>query len=288
VTLPKPDWLRKRLPLNAITMKVETGLMNRKLHTICQEGCCPNQGECFAKGIVTFLILGDICTRNCRFCAVYHGNPLAPDPEEPGRLALEVRELGLSFAVVTSVTRDDLPDGGAGHFAQVIRAIREKCPGVGVEVLIPDFQGSASALKTVIDASPEVLNHNVETVPRLYPHVRPQASYSRSLELLKVVREMSSSLLTKSGLMVGLGESAIEVEGVMADLRKAGCDMLTIGQYLCPSDRHFPVAAYIHPEIFKSYRLTALNMGFRSVVASPFVRSSYMAEKGFQAAAQCR
>ncbi|MCX5909926.1 MAG: lipoyl synthase, partial [Deltaproteobacteria bacterium] len=222
MALPKPDWLRKRLPLNAATMKVEARLMEGKLHTICQEGCCPNQGECFAKGIATFLILGDICTRNCRFCAVHHGKPLAPDPSEPGRLALEVRELGLRFAVVTSVTRDDLPDGGAGHFASVIRAIREECPGVGVEVLIPDFQGSASALQTVIDASPEVLNHNIESVPRLYPHVRPQASYRRSLELLKAVREMDPSLLTKSGLMVGLGESATEVEGVMADLRKAG------------------------------------------------------------------
>ena len=288
MALPKPDWLRKRLPLNAATMKVEARLMERKLHTICQEGCCPNQGECFAKGIATFLIMGDICTRNCRFCAVHHGKPLAPDPSEPGRLALEVLELGLRFAVVTSVTRDDLPDGGAGHFSSVIRAIREECPGVGVEVLIPDFRGSASALQTVIDASPEVLNHNIETVPRLYPHVRPQASYSRSLELLKRAREMSPLLLTKSGLMVGLGESATEVEGVMADLRKAGCDMLTIGQYLCPSDRHFPVAAYIHPEIFASYRQTALNMGFRSVASSPFVRSSYMAEKGFQAAAQCK
>ena len=288
MTLPKPDWLRKRLPLNAATMKVEVGLMDRKLHTICQEGCCPNQGECFAKGIATFLILGDTCTRNCGFCAVHHGKPLAPDPDEPGRLALEVRELGLRFAVVTSVTRDDLPDGGAGHFASVIRAIREECPGVGVEVLIPDFQGSVSALKIVIDVSPDVLNHNVETVPQLYPHVRPRASYSRSLRLLKTAREMSPSLLTKSGLMVGLGESAIEVEGVMADLRKVGCDMLTIGQYLCLSERHLPVSDYIHPEIFESYRQTALNMGFRSVAASPFVRSSYMAEKGFQVAAQCR
>jgi len=288
MSLPKPEWLRKRLPLNAATMKMEAGLKDRRLHTICQEGCCPNQGERFDKGIATFLILGDICTRNCRFCAVNHGKPLAPDPEEPGRLALEVRELGLRFVVVTSVTRDDLPDGGAGHFTSVIQAIREECPDVGVEVLIPDFQGSASALKTVINASPEVLNHNVETVPRLYPHVRPQASYRRSLELLQAAREMRTSLLTKSGLMVGLGESAAEVEDVMADLRKTGCDMLTIGQYLCPSDRHFPVAAYIHPEIFASYRRTALKMGFRSVAASPFVRSSYMAEEGFQAADQCK
>ena len=288
MTLPKPDWLRKRLPINAATMGVEAGLMNRKLHTICQEGCCPNQGECFAKGVATFLILGDICTRNCRFCAVNCGKPLAPDPEEPRRLALEVRELGLRFAVVTSVTRDDLPDGGAGHFALVIRTIREECSGVGVEVLIPDFRGSASALKAVVDASPEVLNHNIETVPRLYPHVRPQASYRRSLELLKAVREMSPSLLTKSGMMVGLGETFKEVEDVMADLRKTGCDILTIGQYLCPSKSHFPVAAYIHPEIFESYRQTALNMGFRSVAASPFVRSSYMAETGFQTANCCR
>jgi lipoic acid synthetase len=282
MTLPRPDWLRKRLPLNAVTMSVEAGLMDRKLHTICQEGCCPNQGECFAKGIATFLILGNVCTRNCRFCAVHHGKPFAPDRAEPGQIALEILELGLRFAVITSVTRDDLPDGGASHFALVIRAIRKECLGIGVEVLVPDFQGSATALKTVISAAPDVLNHNVETVPRLYPQVRPQASYRRSLDLLSKAKRLNPSLITKSGLMVGLGETAEEVLEVMADLRAADCDILTVGQYLSPSAAHLPVVEYIQPEIFEKYRMHALSLGFKAVAAAPFVRSSYMAELVFR------
>jgi len=278
MTLAKPEWLRKRLPLGMALQNVEASLNQRRLHTICQEGCCPNQGECFERGVASFLILGDICTRNCHFCAVRHGKPSPLDVDEPDRLSREVMGMGLKFVVVTSVTRDDLPDGGAAHFASVIGSLRFHCPGVGIEILIPDFQGSKTALRSVADAAPEVISHNVETVPRLYRAVRPQADYRRSVRLLRDMKAMRSDVVTKSGLMVGLGERPEEVTAVMADLREAGCDMLTIGQYLCPSDRHHPVAEYVLPEIFEDYRRKALDFGFRSVAASPFVRSSYMAE----------
>lgn len=257
---------------------MEGNLEHKGLHTICQEACCPNQGECFSRGVATFLIMGKVCTRSCRFCAVDSGTPSTLDADEPLRLAEEVKRLGLRFVVVTSVTRDDLADGGAGHFARVIEVMRRECPGVGIEVLIPDFQGSRPALKTVVDASPEVLNHNVETVPRLYSSVRPQADYSRSLEVLRTAKALAPSLTTKSGLMVGLGETREEVLEVMVDLRSASCDVITIGQYLSPSAVHHPVVEYVKPEIFEKYHRDALRLGFRDAASGPFVRSSYMAE----------
>ena len=278
----KPEWLRKRLPLTAAVRNTEASLHRRQLHTICQEGCCPNQGECFDRGVATFLIMGDICTRNCLYCAVGHGKPGPLDMDEPQRLALEVKDLGLRFVVVTSVTRDDLPDGGAGHFALVIAALRDICPGVGIEVLIPDFLGSMEALNLVVEARPEVINHNIETVPRLYREVRPQADYRRSLALLRGIKTRRQDVIAKSGLMVGLGETAAEVETVMMDLRGVGCDMLTIGQYLSPSKKHYPVMEYVHPEMFEYYRQKAQGLGFKAVASAPFVRSSYMAETHFQ------
>jgi len=275
----KPEWLRKRLPIGAEVQWMEGNLDENRLHTICQEACCPNQGECFSRGVATFLIMGNVCTRNCRFCAVNSGKPAALDTNEPLRLAGEVKRLGLRFVVVTSVTRDDLADGGAGHFVAVIEALHNECPGVGVEVLIPDLQGSHTALKTIIDAGPDVLNHNVETVPRLYPSVRARADYRRSIKLLRVARDLSPTLNTKSGLMLGLGETHEEVIEVMSDLRSALCDVITIGQYLSPSASHHPVVEYIAPEIFDQYRREALRLGFKDVLSSPLARSSYMAEK---------
>jgi lipoyl synthase len=278
----KPEWLRKRLPTGASVQDMEDNLEQKRLHTICQEACCPNQGECFSKGVATFLIMGNVCTRNCRFCAVDSGTPLELDANEPLRLAGEVKRLGLRFVVVTSVTRDDLHDGGANHFARVIEVLRLECPDVGIEVLIPDFQGLLPALKTVVDAAPDVLNHNVETVPRLYSSVRPQADYLRSIELLRRTKALNPSLTTKSGLMVGLGETHEEVLDVMADLRSASCDVITIGQYLSPSTNHHPVVEYVNPEIFEVYHRDALRLGFRDAASSPFVRSSYMAEKYYK------
>ena len=280
--LEKPSWLRKKMPIGLKVNSMVREMDDHRLHTICQEACCPNQGECFARGVATFLIMGNICTRNCGFCAVSHGRPAPPDPEEPERIAREIARLKLKFAVITSVTRDDLPDGGSTVFSRLIQRIKERCDNVGVEVLIPDFGGSASALKTVVDAAPDVLNHNVETVPRLYPEVRPQADYRRSLELLERTKEINPQVITKTGLMVGLGESEDEVEALFRDLVAARCDILTIGQYLCPSGDHFPVAEYVKPEVFETYREMALNMGFKSVVSSPFTRSSFMAETSYK------
>ena len=280
----KPAWLHKRLPSNCIVPTLEREFDELNIHTICREAWCPNQGECFSKGLATFLILGNRCTRNCRFCAVKHATPLPPDPDEPVRLALEIKKLGLKFAVITSVTRDDLPDGGAGHFSETIVAIRQNCPGVGVEVLIPDFLGDSASLSYVTKALPEVLNHNIETVPRLYPSVRPQANYSRSLTVLRKAKQTNPQLLTKSGIMLGLGEIESEVRQAMSDLLANGCDILTLGQYLCPSDQHYPVADYISPEVFKMYETVGLEMGFASVSAGPFVRSSYMAKQHYQKA----
>ncbi len=273
----KPPWLRKHFPGTNEYLEMEAELALNRLNTICQEACCPNIGECFSRRNAAFLILGRSCTRNCRFCAVRHGAPEPVDSDEPYRLVSEIRQLKLRFAVITSVTRDDLPDGGAYHFADVINAIHEGCPDVGVEVLIPDFQGSSGSLKKVSDAKPEVLNHNVETVPRLYRYVRPQADYDRSVSVLRKAKELDPGLITKSGIMVGLGESRQEVFEVMGDLVKAGCEILTIGQYLCPSKQHYPVFEYVHPEVFEEYRKKAFEYGFVSVSAAPFVRSSYKA-----------
>lgn len=280
----KPQWLRKRLHLGGKGQALESDLIALRLHTICQEACCPNQGECFSKGVATFLILGNICTRDCRFCAVRTGRPVPPDPDEPARLGQEVSRLALRFAVVTSVTRDDLTDGGAGHFAETIQAVRRVSETVGIEVLIPDFGGSEAALHKVVEAGPQVLNHNLETVPRLYSAVRPQADYDRSLKVLATAKKTRGDLVTKSGLMVGLGEQRDEIVTVMRDLRAAGCDILTLGQYLRPSQAHHPVAEYVRPEDFEQYGAIALEMGFKGVASSPFVRSSYNAESLYRTA----
>jgi lipoic acid synthetase len=284
--LPKPPWLKKRLPLDGPFRTLEHDLRANRLHTVCQEALCPNRGECFTSGVATFLIMGNVCTRDCRFCAVRPGRPLPLDPDEPARVAAEVKHLGLRFAVITSVTRDDLPDGGATHFVRVIQAIRKECQEVGIEILVPDFMGAIAALDLIAAETPEVINHNIETVPRLYPAVRPQAEYDRSLRLLERVKEKNHSVVTKSGLMVGLGEKKEEVIHVMDDLHRHHCDLLTIGQYLSPSKGHFPVKEYIHPETFDDYAGMALAMGFKAVASGPFVRSSYEAEALYQSANQ--
>jgi lipoic acid synthetase len=280
----KPEWLRKRLPTGKLAQEIEADLMKGGLHTICQEGCCPNQGECFSRGVATFLIMGNVCTRNCRFCAVTTGKPTPLDGEEPAKLAEEIHKMKLRFVVITSVTRDDLPDGGADHFVEVIQAVRQTCPGVGIEVLIPDFQGSTSALEAVIKSKPEVLNHNVETVPRLFRHVRPMGDYEQSVTLLKKAKEIDQSMITKSGFMVGLGETLEDIENVMNDLRKADCDILTIGQYLRPSKKHYPVYEYVDRDVYNAYKKLAYEKGFKHVAAGPFVRSSYRAEESYKKA----
>ncbi len=276
-----PPWLRKRIPPEAELKRVRELLSRLRLHTVCQSAHCPNQCECFAHGTATFMILGDACTRHCRFCAVGHAEPEPLDPDEPGRVAEAAATLALEHVVVTSVTRDDLPDEGSGQFAAVIRAIRSAC-GATIEVLTPDFHARAACLDRVLEGGPDVFNHNVETVPRLYPQVRPQAAYERSLRVLRMARERGGSvdrpLVTKSGLMVGLGERPEEVRGVMSDLRAAGCDALTIGQYLSPSEAHLPVERFVTPEEFESYKRDAEERGFMGVAAGPFVRSSYHAE----------
>jgi lipoic acid synthetase len=280
--LRKPPWLKKRIPSGATYQEIIRLLQETHLHTVCQEACCPNLGECFSEGTATFLILGDRCTRNCRFCAVAHGPADPPDPEEPVRVANAVDHMRLRYAVVTSVTRDDLPDGGAWVFAETIRRIREKRPETRVEVLIPDFGGNLQSLHTVLQARPDVLNHNVETVPRLYASVRPGAVYERSIDVLRRAHQMDPTIPTKSGLMLGLGEKPGEVRQVLSDLLAAGCRILTLGQYLQPSAEHLPVERFVSPEEFEALRERALEMGFREVASGPFVRSSYHARDAFE------
>ncbi len=275
--VPKPRWLRRRLPSGPELEEVKGILKSARLHTVCEEARCPNLWECFSRHTATFLILGDTCTRNCRFCAVSHGTPGPPDPGEASRVAEAARAMGLRYVVVTSVTRDDLSDGGAGSFADTIRALRDGVPGVCVEVLIPDFQGRWEDLETVIAARPDVLNHNLETVERLYPAVRPEAGYNRSLELMSRSREKAPALPVKSGIMLGLGERAVEVRAALSDLLDAGCRTLTLGQYLQPSSKHLPVERFVPPEEFDAWRGRALAMGFEQVASGPFVRSSYNA-----------
>jgi lipoic acid synthetase len=270
----KPPWLKKRMDFAGLrAMAAMTAELN--LHTICESAMCPNQTECFGRGTATFLIMGARCTRRCTFCKVTHGQPEPLDAEEPIRVAEAVKRLRLRYAVITSVTRDDLEDGGAKHFARTIQAIKTLNPGVRIEVLVPDF---IEAIDRVIEAGPEVVNHNLETIPRLYGQVRPGADYKRSLDLLERAKQGGRRVHTKSGLMLGLGESEEELVRVMGDLRRVGCDMLTLGQYLAPSKTHFPVHEYVHPEKFKSYKAMAENMGFLFVASGPFVRSSYFAE----------
>jgi lipoic acid synthetase len=256
---------------------MEKQLADLQLATVCQSAHCPNLGECFAKGTATFMIMGTRCTRRCRFCAVDKGSPTPLDAGEPRRIAMAVRRMGVKHAVVTSVTRDDLPDGGAGHFKKTIQHIHKQCPGVSVEVLVPDFGGAVSAFDTICEAGPEVFNHNIETVPRLYSKIRPGADYRRSLGILAYLA--GRGVNTKSGLMLGLGETKDEIRTVLGDLRKANCMLLTLGQYLAPSKAHVPVARYVPPEEFEMWADTARCMGFTSVASGPLVRSSYRADE---------
>jgi lipoic acid synthetase len=282
VSPAKPPWLRRRLPAGSAMEEVRRLIGSGRLHTVCQEAKCPNIWECFSRRTATFLIMGSQCTRNCRFCSVKTGSPAPLEPEEPQRVAEAVEHMGLSYVVVTSVTRDDLPDGGAEHFARTIQAIRKRVPHSKIEVLIPDFQGNRRALATVLEAAPDVLNHNIETVPRLYSIVRPQADYRRSLDLLAQVKQIRPAIATKSGLMLGLGETRIEIQQALTDLSSVGCDYLTLGQYLQPTKEHLPVHRYVSPGEFEQLRADALAMGFREVSSGPFVRSSYHAKELFQ------
>jgi lipoic acid synthetase len=279
--LRKPPWLKKKMAPYQDLQKVKSILAEGDLHTVCEEARCPNLGECFSQGTATFLILGRICTRNCGFCAVEHGGPPLPDEEEPQHVAQAVKRMGLRYIVITSVTRDDLPDGGASHFARTIQALRALDQRIRIEVLVPDFRGDPSSLALVLKEGPDVLNHNVETVPRLYPEVRPQADYRRSLNLLKRSKESYSKIFTKSGLMLGLGETKDEVVDLLRDLRQAGCDFLTIGQYLQPRINRLAVVRYIPPEEFEAYRKIGEEIGFKMVSSGPFVRSSFHASQMF-------
>lgn len=275
----KPHWIRAKAPSGPGVSRVKGILREHKLHTVCEEAACPNLGECFHHGTATFLIMGDICTRRCPFCDVAHGRPEPLDPDEPRHLAETVGALGLRFAVITSVDRDDLRDGGACHFAACIRELRSCAPGTRIEILVPDFRGRMEKALDILAATPpDIFNHNLETVPRLYPAARPGADYAWSLDLLRRYKERRPEVPTKSGIMVGLGEEIPEVEQVMADLREHGCSMLTIGQYLQPSTGHLPVARFVEPSEFERLRELALEMGFTNVASGPLVRSSYHAE----------
>ncbi|MGB7951696.1 MAG: lipoyl synthase [Candidatus Binatia bacterium] len=272
-----PDWLKVKAPGNPNYLRLKRILREKNLHTVCEEARCPNIGECWGNKTATFLILGDTCTRGCRFCAIDKGKPLALDPEEPRHVALVVKDLGLDHIVVTSVNRDDLPDGGAGHFARTVFWIKTLNPGIRVEVLIPDFEGSLDALKTVVDSGIEILNHNIETVPRLYGKVRPGHTYECSLSLLQSAKQMRADVLTKSGFMLGVGENSEEVMATLGDLRNSNVDIVTIGQYLQPSIRQLKVERYVTPEEFMEFKTAAEKLGFRHVESGPLVRSSYHA-----------
>lgn len=277
--IQKPAWLRRSLPKGSAYENVRALMNKSRLNTVCQEAKCPNMWECFSRQTATFMILGDRCTRNCRFCAIDRGPSDKPDPDEPARVAKAAENMQLNYIVITSVTRDDLPDGGSGFFAETIKQIRKKMPTSLTEVLIPDFQGNPDALLIVVKARPDVLNHNIETVPRLYPLARPEAVYQRSLELLKMVKTYDPTMPTKSGLMLGLGESSTEIRKTLQDLLDANCDILTLGQYLQPSQEHLPVKRFVCPEEFDYWQKTALKMGFSKVASGPFVRSSYKAKE---------
>ena len=277
----KPEWLRVRYAQTPNMETVEEVLRSLNLNTVCKEAHCPNCWECFSRKTATFLILGTNCTRNCRFCNVRNDEPQTLDPGEPENVAKAVVELGLRYVVVTSVTRDDLPDGGASHFAATIREIKEAAPGTVIEVLIPDFAGNFDALKTVANASPDVISHNMETVRSLYSSVRPQALYRRSLDLLRQVKLLAPRVRSKSGIMLGLGETKEQVHELLCDLCGVGCEFLTIGQYLAPSKQHIPVHEYIEPSVFDEYGSLAKKMGFDFVASAPFVRSSYHAGEAF-------
>lgn len=272
-----PEWIRtgKRGDLHG----TKHLLRRHGISTVCEEARCPNRGVCFTRPTAAFMILGANCTRNCGFCSVSPGRPVPVDAAEPGKIAAAAEEMGLTYVVITSVTRDDLPDGGAGHFAETVRAIRRRLPDARIEVLTPDFRGDATALKTVLDSGPDVYNHNIETVGRLYTAVRPGADYRRSLSLLEQAKKLRPAVRTKSGFMLGLGETLAEVHLLLRDLRAAGCDLVTIGQYLRPTRNNLPVVEYVRPAIFEDLRITALGMGFIYVASAPLVRSSMNAEE---------
>jgi lipoic acid synthetase len=272
-----PHWFKQKIPDPEIIHAMKGFLDGLNLHTICESAQCPNAGECFSRKTATFLILGDVCTRRCTFCAVKKGIPIPVDQDEPQHVLEATKKLNLRYVVVTSVTRDDLADGGASQFAKTIEVLHEQRNGMMVEVLIPDFNGSTEALKVVVESQPHVLNHNIETVPSLYAEVRPGADYNRSLDLLFEVRGMDPSIVTKSGFMLGLGENRGEVIAVMSDLREANCDMLTIGQYLRPSEKHRSVVSFVTPEEFSEYERIGMEMGFAEVASAPLVRSSFRA-----------
>ncbi len=273
----KPSWLKINLPKGVNYLKVKGILEERGLHTICSSGKCPNMGECWNNGTATFMILGDICTRSCKFCATRTGKPLPIDKDEPQKVAESIQMLGLKHAVITSVDRDDLADGGAQHWADTIRAIKTMNPQVTIEVLVPDFQGNTSLMQIVMDAKPDIISHNLETIKRLTPQVRSAAQYDRSLKMLAYIA--TSGIPAKSGIMVGLGETQDEVLECMDDLRKHNCSIMTIGQYLQPTPAHLKVEEYVHPDIFEKYRLAGVEKGFTYIESKPLVRSSYHAEK---------
>ena len=278
--LPKPAWIRVRVNGGEKFQQVKRALREHNLHTVCEEASCPNIGECFGKGTATFMILGDLCTRRCPFCDVAHGRPKPPDADEPRNLAATIRDMGLRYVVITSVDRDDLRDGGAGHFAECIAAVREHSPATTIEVLVPDFRGRIEvAIDKLAAAPPDVMNHNLETVPRLYRQARPGADYAHSLRLLRDFKARHPSLPTKSGLMLGLGETDDEILAVMRDLRAHDVEMLTLGQYLQPSNGHLPVLRYVEPARFRQFEAEALAMGFRHAACGPLVRSSYHADQ---------
>ena len=271
----RPEWLKVKIPSGENYLRLKDVMTHQRLHTVCEEARCPNMGECWNAGTATFMILGDVCTRSCGFCAVKTGRPEFLDRGEPARVAEAIRSMDIRHAVITSVNRDELEDGGAEMFAETIRRAREVRPGITIEVLIPDFRGDVAALKIVTDARPDILNHNTETIPRLYPAVRPQAKYTRSLALLE--RAKQSGMVTKSGLMLGLGETAEEILEVLSDLRAVSCDIVTMGQYLQPTKGHLPVDRYVRPEEFVMLKERGIAMGFRHVESGPLVRSSYHA-----------
>jgi lipoyl synthase len=273
----KPDWLTVKLPTARAYREIKSLIAENELHTVCESAACPNRGECWSSGTATLMILGNVCTRSCGFCNIKTGKPTELDLDEPRRVSEAVRKLNLKYVVITSVNRDELEDGGAAVWAETIRQIRANSPRTQIEVLIPDFCGKWDALRTVLDAGPDVLNHNVETVPRLYPQVRPQAIFARSIELLSIAK--SRGFTTKSGLMLGLGETSREVIEVLKALRKAACNLVTIGQYLQPSPAHLPVARFVAPPEFEDLQRTGIAMGFENVFAGPLVRSSYHAEE---------
>lgn len=275
----RPHWLKVQASWGENYRRVKSLLAQSNLHTVCQEANCPNISHCFEEGTATFLTLGDVCTRGCTFCDVKRGTPLPVDEDEPERVAETVKKLNLNYAVITSVTRDDLGDGGASIFARTINEIKSSIPGCKVEVLIPDFGGSLESLKTVLEAKPDVLNHNMETVQRLYPQVRKGADYKRSLKLLQNVKKIDRSMVSKSGMMLGLGENREEVIELMRDVRNVDCDLLTIGQYLSPSKDHLPIGKFYHPDEFAELKVVGEEMGFQHVESGPLVRSSYHAKE---------